>query len=525
RTSSLRWTAGAKERMLIKVTDREPTFLLHHGNGYAADTHSVAPRPRRPSGGHHSPNLLQTFSSSDADSTVFFPERKASPFPKRSDHSGGCSPLLARADAFCSASPPPSSASQQHHHRRASGESQPPSPRYAYEPPLYEEPPMEYQAPIYDEPPVDMQYDGGGGSGGGGAYKAGSPQKSPARKPQAPPSSSSFAPSPKAGSASPYQQLVLTKQRCPERFTSLEYSAAGKEYVRQLVYVEQAGSSPKMKTGLRHKYSPNPIGGSYSLQHSPCARPDVKSGDYSAMEGPELGAAAAPGDDAMSWCSQQDTLSSAGYSPATRKRKSRKASASHEDGGAGEREAAVAAEQMAEERGTPAPNRKAAEAEAGRGFPEPFLAQARLAWEAQQAHYHMKQRSSWDSQKDGSGYESDGALPLPMPGPVVRAFSEDEALAQQESKHWKRSTFEKLGFPQILLEKSVSVQTNLASPEPYLHPSQSEDLGACAQFESGRPARNMMPSASCVFPTFNLRKPSSETDIENWASKHFNKHT
>lgn len=34
-----------------------------------------------------------------------------------------------------------------------------------------------------------------------------------------------------------------------------------------------------------------------------------------------------------------------------------------------------------------------------------------------------------------------------------------------------------------------------------------------------------MPSASCVFPTFTLRKPSSETDIENWASKHFNKHT
>lgn len=34
-----------------------------------------------------------------------------------------------------------------------------------------------------------------------------------------------------------------------------------------------------------------------------------------------------------------------------------------------------------------------------------------------------------------------------------------------------------------------------------------------------------MPSASCVFPTFTLRKPSSETDIENWASKHFNTHT
>lgn len=35
-----------------------------------------------------------------------------------------------------------------------------------------------------------------------------------------------------------------------------------------------------------------------------------------------------------------------------------------------------------------------------------------------------------------------------------------------------------------------------------------------------------MPSASCgIFPEFSLRKPSSETDIENWASKHFNKHT
>uniref|UniRef100_A0A8C6Z784 Rho GTPase-activating protein 39 n=1 Tax=Nothoprocta perdicaria TaxID=30464 RepID=A0A8C6Z784_NOTPE len=428
RTSSLRWNAGTKERMLIKVTDREPSFLLHQGNGYGGEGQPGS-RARRPSGGQHSPNL-QTFAA-EADGAVFFGERKPSPFLKRAELAGSCSPLLAQ---------PP---------RKPSSESQPSSPRYAYEPPLYEEPPMEYQAPIYDEPPVDMQYEASG------AYKAASPQKSPIRKP--PP----FLQSPKQGANSPYQQLVLTKQKCPDRFMSLEYSPAGKEYVRQLVYVEQSGSSPKMKTGLRHKYSPNPIGGSYSLQHSPCLlreqRLDVKSGDYSSMEGAELGAGAA--------------------------------------------------------------------AEAARGFTEPFLAQARLAWEAQQAHYHMKQRSSWDSQKDGSGYESDGALPLPMPGPVVRAFSEDEALAQQDGKHWKRSTFEKLGFPQILLEKSVSVQTNLASPEPYLHPSQSEDLGACAQFESSRQNRNMMPSASCVFPTFNLRKPSSETDIENWASKHFNKHT
>ncbi|XP_028918491.1 rho GTPase-activating protein 39 isoform X2 [Ornithorhynchus anatinus] len=523
RTSSLRWNTGTKERMLIKVTDREPSFLLHQGNGYPAD-HQQATRSRRPSGGQQSPSL-QTFAS-DTDSAVFFPERKPSPFLKRAEHVGSCSPLLGRGDAFCSP--------LQTQHRKPSGESQPSSPRYAYEPPLYEEPPMEYQAPIYDEPPVDMQFEAGGN------YKAGSPQKSPIRKPHP------FLQSPKQTSNSPYQQLVLTKQKCPDRFMSLEYSPAGKEYVRQLVYVEQSGSSPKLKTGLRPKYSPNPIGGSYSMQHSPCLirdqRLEIKSGDYSSMEGSDFrhgqpGPQLSHAEDSVSWAGQQDTMSSTGYSPGTRKRKSRKPSLSQDPNasstdGSGDRD--LLGEQLvADERAPPGPNRpqmsrtesKSIEAEMVRGFPEPFLAQARLAWEAQQAHYHMKQRSSWDSQKDGSGYESDGALPLPMPGPVVRAFSEDEALAQQESKHWKRNTFEKLGFPQILLEKSVSVQTNLASPEPYLHPSQSEDLGACAQFESSRQNRNMMPSASCVFPTFTLRKPSSETDIENWASKHFNKHT
>ncbi|XP_031759883.1 rho GTPase-activating protein 39 isoform X2 [Xenopus tropicalis] len=519
RTASLRWNSGTKERMLIKVTDREPSFLMHQGNGFSPDN-PQGTRSRKVSGGQPSPGM-QSFSV-DTDSAVFFPERKPSPYMKRADHVGSCSPLLGRGDSFCTL---------QSQHRKHSSESQPSSPRYAYEPPLYEEPPMEYQSPIYDEPPTEMQYDASG------SYRVMSPQKSPIRK------AHTYLQSPKQSSNSPYQQLVLTKQKCSDRFMSLDYSPAGKEYVRQLVYVEQTGSSPKMKTSVRHKYTPNTIGGSYSLQHNPPymrdQRLEVKSGDYSSMEGSDLrhNQQQLHGEDSMSWSSQQDTMSSTGYSPNTRKRKSRKPSLSLEPNtvpceASGERETHNEPS-GADERPSSMPNRplmcrtesRSSEADMCRSSPETFLAHARLAWEAQQAHFHMKQRSSWDSQKDGSGYESDGAVPLPMPGPVVRAFSEDEALAQQDSKHWKRSTFEKLGFPQILLEKSVSVQTNLASPEPFLHPSQSEDLGACAQFENSRHMRNMMPSSSCVFPTFTLRKPSSETDIENWASKHFNKHT
>uniref|UniRef100_A0A3Q4HPN5 Rho GTPase-activating protein 39 n=1 Tax=Neolamprologus brichardi TaxID=32507 RepID=A0A3Q4HPN5_NEOBR len=484
RTSPFRWNTGTKERMLIKVTDREPSFLAHQGNGYSpCDPSSpstpsgggTTSRARCPSGGNP---------SSEPDSSpVLYADRRQSPFLKRAELGGSNT------------------------HRLTSADSQPPSPRYTYEPPLYEEPPTDFQPPpIYEEPPTDMHL-----SDSSSFYSTG---KSPARKSSVP-----LYHSPKQGQ-SPYGQLVLTRQKCPEKTQSLEYSPVGKEYVKQLVYVEQSSSSPRFKTadrllryGTTGGYGSS-YGGSYTLQHSQSLIRDPRLLlDYSG-EGGE-GSQRLVYEDSISWTSSQThSLSSSStarpgaFSPSgNRKRKSRKPSLPQELTRYGELELTGTAS-------------------------EAMLAQARLAWEAQQV---MKQRCSWDSGQGGGasqagsskdGYESDGAVPLPLPGPVVRAFSEDEALAQSDGHHWKRSTFERLGFPQALLEKSLSVQTNLASPEPYLHPSQSEDLGACAQFEASRNARNMMPSASCgIFPEFTLRKPSSETDIENWASKHFNKHT
>ncbi|KAJ8278211.1 hypothetical protein GJAV_G00085110 [Gymnothorax javanicus] len=513
RTSPFRWNTGTKERMLIKVTDREPSFLSHQGNGFpSCEGIGTSSRSRRSSGN----------APPEPDSpSVFYPERRQSPFLKRAELGG--SPLLGGGGAS---------------HRRSSADSQPPSPRYAYEPPLYEEPPSEYQPPpIYEEPPTDMHCD---------PYGSVKPLSgpSPGRKPSS--SSSSSFHSPKQ-SHSPYQQLVLTKQRpsCggPEiKSGTLEYSPAGREYVKQLVYVEQSGgsSSPRFKTAdrlLRYQTAGpgggggygSSFGGSYTLQHSQSLIRDPRVLlDYTGEAGEMRQQQRLLYEDSVSWTSggQQHDSREGGFSPGgNRKRKTRKPSLPQEvlahcgeggGGGGGEGDSPRA------------------------GLPEAVLAQARLAWEAQQVH-QLKQRSSWDAGQQPSqggsqgsaqqgggakdGYESDGAVPPPLPGPVVRAFSEDEALAMQDG-HWKRSNLERLGFPQALLEKSLSVQTNLATPEPYLHPSQSEDLGACAQFEASRNARNMMPSASCgVFPEFTLRKPSSETDIQNWASKHFNKHT
>ncbi|TNM87682.1 hypothetical protein fugu_005903 [Takifugu bimaculatus] len=474
-----------KERMLIKVTDREPSFLAHQGNGYSpCDAPTPGPPPvgtatsrtRRSSGGNPP--------SDPESSQVIYSERRQSPF-------------LKRAELGITGT-----------QRRSSADSQPSSPRYAYEPPLYEEPPSDYQSPpIYEEPPTDMHL-----SESSPLYGTG---KSSASKSPIP-----LYHSPKQGQ-SPYGQLVLTRQKCPEKTQSLEYSPVGKEYVKQLVYVEQSSSSPRFKTAdrlLRYGTSGSyggSYGGSFTLQHSQSLIRDPRLLlDYSGDAGE--GGQKLLYEDSVSYTSAHSHSLSASctggpgtFSPGgNRKRKSRKPSLPQE--------LARCAGLEGELAGTAS---------------EAMQAHARLAWEAQQV---MKQRSSWDSGQGGGtqsgsskdGYESDGALPLPLPGPVVRAFSEDEALAQGDGHHWKRNTFDRLGFPQALLEKSLSVQTNLASPEPYLHPSQSEDLGACAQFTASRNARNMMPSASCgIFPEFTLRKPSSETDIENWASKHFNKHT
>ncbi|KAM3619112.1 uncharacterized protein V6R79_003181 [Siganus canaliculatus] len=432
RTSPFRWNSGTKERMLIKVTDREPSFLVHQGNGYspcdqptsgAPSGGGTTPRTRRCSGGN---------APSESDNShVLYVDRRQSPFLKRAEVGGTST------------------------HRRSSADSQPPSPRYGYEPPLYEEPPSEYQPPpIYEEPPTDMHLCDSSPFYGTG--------KSPARK-----SSGPLYHSPKQ-SQSPYGQLVLTRQKCPEKTHSLEYSPVGKEYVKQLVYVEQSSSTPRFKTadrllryGTTGGYGSS-YGGSYTLQHSQSLIRDPRLLLDFSGEGGEGGQRLLY-EDSISWTSKQthslsssSTCEAAVFSPGgNRKRKSRKPSLPQELARCGGLEG--------EQVGTAS---------------EAMLAQARLAWEAQQV---IKQRSSWDSGQGGGaaqgggpkdGYESDGAVPLPLPGPVVRAFSEDEALAQSDGHHWKRNTFDRLGFPQALLEKSLSVQTNLASPEPYLHPSQ-----------------------------------------------------
>lgn len=119
------------------------------------------------------------------------------------------------------------------------------------------------------------------------------------------------------------QQLVFIKQKCFECFLSLEYSLVGKEYVWQLVYVEQVGFSFKLCVGLWYKYVFNFGGGFYFLQFSFCLLRDqclgVKFGDYSIMEGFELWYSQLfmlllqVQEDVMFWFSQQDILFFIGY--------------------------------------------------------------------------------------------------------------------------------------------------------------------------------------------------------------------
>uniref|UniRef100_S4RIL2 Rho GTPase activating protein 39 n=1 Tax=Petromyzon marinus TaxID=7757 RepID=S4RIL2_PETMA len=123
------------------------------------------------------------------------------------------------------------------------------------------------------------------------------------------------------------------------------------------------------------------------------------------------------------------------------------------------------------------------------------------------------------------GYESDGALPSPLAGPVVRALSEDEALTQADCsvRRGRRTAADKPGCS-AQLEKTMSLQANLSSPpEPLMQPSQqSADLALCGAGEwHGATTPGMLQAMG----SFRLRKPSSESDIEGWASKHLNTHT
>ncbi|XP_078467409.1 rho GTPase-activating protein 39 isoform X2 [Lampetra planeri] len=122
------------------------------------------------------------------------------------------------------------------------------------------------------------------------------------------------------------------------------------------------------------------------------------------------------------------------------------------------------------------------------------------------------------------GYESDGALPSPLAGPVVRALSEDEALTQADCsvRRGRRTAADKPGCS-AQLEKTMSLQANLSSPpEPLMQPSQSADLALCG---AGEWHGVTTPGMLQAMGSFRLRKPSSESDIEGWASKHLNTHT
>lgn len=183
----------------------------------------------------------------------------------------------------------------------------------------------------------------------------------------------------------------------------------------------------------------------------------------------------------MFWFSQQDIMFLTGYFLGIRKRKSRNSFLCYVFSilfvdGFGDRD--LFSEQfLVEERFScgfslvlvKRIESKAGEVDGVRGIVEFFLVQARLVWEVQQVYFYLKQRGSWDFQQDGSGYESDGVVLLFMSGFVVRVFSEDEVLVQQESKYWQRGVLERFVFFQILFEKSVFVQINLVLSEFYFY--------------------------------------------------------
>ncbi|MGH0159603.1 UNVERIFIED_CONTAM: hypothetical protein FKN15_050750, partial [Acipenser sinensis] len=115
---------------------------------------------------------------------------------------------------------------------------------------------------------------------------------------------------------------------------------------------------------------------------------------------------------------------------------------------------------------------------------------------------------------------------LYRPGQDARASCHSDTSAptpQTEGQLRQKRTYEKVDS----LEKSITSQISLCSPEPTRSPSQAGTLESNSKLENGQKGSGTLGSAvvGYQFPYATLRKPPAEASMVDWASKNLNMHT
>ncbi|XP_006639579.2 rho GTPase-activating protein 39 isoform X1 [Lepisosteus oculatus] len=509
RETPQRWqpAPGTKAAMLVKVNSmgrNQPTGPIdtpqnHHHN----NTHPANSAARKPAGGFVYP----------ADKTPV-PGKMAVPVDsKQALH-------LKKTDngSFCLVTPVNGSSSSvyQTPHRSQAGTPRPVSPQYAATPPIYDEPPLE--SPIYDEPPVEMEVEG-----------------APLNNGPSPPHFSPTHSLQKQGQLQhPHQQTKLLQypathlgskhKRSP---SATEYSPAGRECIRHMVNVDSGSSSKPAGPPL----SSTPHTGS---SERPSGKQKEGSGEkkqsWRILEANVLKSIEARHSRQNSLASQeyptaatvnyQDSGYSTGPSPSLRRKNRRRQMAGQgrpgSVGSSGELNA-LNEKLMAEMR-----------AVVGRSS---TLRGSKVSLDTEMSENSIpRARSPLDSLKKYSGRNGSREDVTASNRSLYRTGLDARGSAQGdtplsplalEGLGRQKRTYEKVDS----LEKSVTSQISLSSPEPPRSPSQAGTLESKENFGNGKQGGSGSSGSSYQYPYATLCKPPADVNMVDWASKNLNMHT
>ncbi|XP_035238208.1 rho GTPase-activating protein 39 isoform X2 [Anguilla anguilla] len=521
REPAQRWqpAPGSKAAMLVKVNSigrnqaAGPTSALqlaHQKNGSTANSPGS-----RPVGGYVYPGQADKATPSGKMAAPV--DSRQALHLKKADNGNFCLVMPSSGSS-------PSGPAYQAPLRPQASSSRPSSPQYGATPPIYDEPPME--SPIYDEPPVEMEVEG--------AHVASRP--SPAH----------FTPThslQKQGQQQPKllqyppSHLSSKHKRTP---SATEYSPAGRECIKHMVNVDPGASKPGALPG-----SPAPA----ELPPGPAKTPQKevaleKKQSWRMLEANVLKSIEARHSRQNSLASQeypaaatvnyQDSGYSTGPSPSLRRKNRRRQMAGQgrpgSVGSSGELNA-LNEKLMAEMRAVVSRSNtvRGSKASLDTEMSENSIPRARSPLDSLKKYAGRGGGSRGGSREDLSASNrslhragNHGDVPL-------------SPLASEGMGRQKR-TYEKVDS----LEKSVTSQISLSSPEPPRSPSQAGTLESKGQLDNGSQAGGTVRSGTLgshhagtagaggggyQFPYATLCKPPPDINMADWASKNLNMHT
>ncbi|XP_039632510.1 rho GTPase-activating protein 39 [Polypterus senegalus] len=515
RDSPLRWqpAPGSKAAMLVKVNSIGKKQLgssvnLLQQNGNSSLGHSVAGKLL--TGQYPSPEMDKTSVVSKTAGAAC--DSKQAMQVKKTDNGGFCIVMSNNS------SPP----TYQQPQRPQVGTPQPASPKYASSPPIYDEPPLD--SPIYDEPPVEMEVEAGHHGQSATRFTASHNQQKQA------PQQTKLLPH-------PVSQLQTKHKR---NASATEYSPAGRECIKHMINIDS--SAKPLPSSPTHTGTSDSLAAAAKFQASQSQKDSAeKKHSWRILEANVLKSIEARHSRQNSLASQeyptvgtvnyQDSGYSTGPSPSLRRKNRRRQMVGGSQGrpgsvGSSGELFALNDKLMAEMRAVVG---RSAASRGSKASLDTEMSENSTPQDSSGVRSPLDSLKKYSARVGSRDDISASNRSLYRPGQdsnVRTSYHSDAAslpLSQSELLGRQKRTYEKVDS----LEKSITSQISLSSPEPIRSPSQAGTLESKANLKNRQQAGNTLNSVSTSyqFPYATLCKPPTDANMVDWASKNLNMHT